>query len=194
VKCRIRNLVAAVSLSLLIIAAIFWLRSYWINDGLYYSNAKAEGTLWSNRGQLTISVSKYSWYGVFPDLPPAWFWIHRPAVAATAISSNPLLRDTGEMWNLHVLGFSSSATHGSDISAQTGPNSTMATSYAPSFTLSLPYAEVVLVLVAIAAAMLRGAIAKNRHLPGICTFCDYDMRATPERCPECGVWRPLSKI
>jgi hypothetical protein len=54
--------------------------------------------------------------------------------------------------------------------------------------LPMPFVVAVLALLPFAELMLvrRRRRRRRREAAGLCGRCGYDLRATPERCPECG--------
>jgi hypothetical protein len=53
-------------------------------------------------------------------------------------------------------------------------------------TLNDAYAALALLLLPIGRAILHARAARRRRTAGHCPTCNYDLRATPDRCPECG--------
>jgi hypothetical protein len=50
----------------------------------------------------------------------------------------------------------------------------------------IPYWLPTLPALAIAFFAVRALVRRNPNSPGLCPRCGYDLRATPDRCPECG--------
>jgi hypothetical protein len=58
----------------------------------------------------------------------------------------------------------------------------------PVIRVVMPVWSIVLLLSAISALYTRQwLLNRKRRRPGLCSACGYDLRATPERCPECGL-------
>jgi hypothetical protein len=60
------------------------------------------------------------------------------------------------------------------------------------WSVSLGFLTLVLVTPTI-VVLVRSARRKRRLKIGCCTVCGYDLRATPDRCPECGTEPPAAQ-
>ena len=60
--------------------------------------------------------------------------------------------------------------------------------------LVLPYWAIFLPLAAATFYYLRNRRRWDRQRQGLCTKCGYDLRATPDRCPECGTIPAKSNV
>jgi hypothetical protein len=69
-----------------------------------------------------------------------------------------------------------------------------ATRYGSYFKVDVLYWSMPLFLIAPAAWLWLAIVRRNklRRASGLCSVCGYDLRATPERCPECGTVRILN--
>ena len=58
------------------------------------------------------------------------------------------------------------------------------------YAIGVPFWFLTLVTAVLAFRTTRALL--RRHHPGHCRSCGYDLRATPDRCPECGLAPPAS--
>jgi hypothetical protein len=69
---------------------------------------------------------------------------------------------------------------------------------APFFGLVLPFLLVVAATTILpliwSALLFRGYRKRRQKLQGLCPVCGYDLRATPDHCPECGTVPELASL
>jgi hypothetical protein len=150
-------------LSLLLCVAVcgLWARSYWSADAVTWAGSSVDWTVRSNRSRLAFSRVLHETVGSAPERSP----LHVSCEAAytpsddafAGFSHQHITYDVGIFADIEKL----------DVGV---PHWFMA------------------ILLAIAPAMRLRAAAQHcrRDRTGRCPACGYDLRATPDRCPECG--------
>jgi hypothetical protein len=177
VKCRLFNLLAAISLLLCASTIVMWVRSYWVDEAFmkfHYlppdmSAATADFQPRANQQFTDVSVLQGELLVVRTLRPvghsetnEGWTRLSRPNVQKLQLGSS----------FLNHCGFGLSIEHPADYPG------------ASSFRFLFPLWGIVL----LSAIAPFSWLFRSRRRPesGVCAKCGYDLRATPERCPECG--------
>ena len=163
---RLLNLLTGLSLLLCVIVIGFWVRGYWVADEVGWAWHHGDGSrhaiaLGSGDGGIGAGV------------------VRVPALG---------LKNSGRVWRRHdpIYG-------GADWpSLGRGGFGFYVTSYANPATgvrltgACVPAPLAFLVTAALPALRLRSWFRRRVANAGLCRRCGYDLRATPDRCPECG--------
>ncbi len=153
---RAFNIAAGISLLLCVGLTALWVRSYWVRDSVYLESLDHGYLLSSSQGRVRV-IRRDAVY----SSGGVQFASYPPA--SFAESKQPVARFLG-------------AAGGSG-----GFNG------APARWVVLPIwmLSVVSAVIPIGWLWHRRRIAR-RTRAGVCRACGYDLRATPEQCPECG--------
>ena len=159
-KRLLLNLAALVSVLLCIASIAIWVRSHGQWDMLAYEGGNVQATLTSLDGRV-----QFFRRSGFPRAEPEWDFHSRPNPSGWMIDSMP-----GRRW-YQWLGFDFRSTPSGVVPRD--------------LIVMLPYWFLTLVT---AAGPVGWMVRRVRHrpMPGRCSRCGYDLRATPDRCPECG--------
>jgi hypothetical protein len=185
-KRRLFNLAAAVSLLLCLATVALWVRSYsrgdvpscsWIR-AFEPSTTRWDAIAYVGRGGTLLSVSRM----VLPQPHQGWgkpgFEFRKsvrlkPYYAATSPS--------GRWWNPSAFSYSSERQ-------RLGPAGD-----SDQVWLEFPLWLLLLIFLVMPVIALRADLRRRRQYgPGCCPTCGYDLRATPEQCPECGIVPPAA--
>jgi hypothetical protein len=164
---RLLNLLALPSAVFCVVAAIMWVRSHRTCDCVSISGAHRSSALESDRGRLSVVIT---WYEAPKPLPGWQVRRHRE------LYWDPTLIPAA--WA--GFGFEGRRVMGLPSTASGQPRWTLSA-------LTVPYWAVVGVsLPAPLLTLARRVVEGSRRRRGRCPVCGYDLRATPQRCPECG--------
>jgi hypothetical protein len=150
---------AALSLLLCVAACVLWVRSYRIVDICQKHRAGRYRQIVSSGGLLQLELGP-------TRLPDATTWTSRPG---RYINLGPAAKVD---WRFHQFMSLSGTTK--------GVPQRFSQLMAPHWSLALLFGMLPAVW---AVVWLR---RRRRFGAGRCSACGYDLRATPERCPECG--------
>jgi hypothetical protein len=178
------NLATAVCLAQCLAAAALWVRSYsWWDDGHLVISGR-DVALWSGRGLVGVKVRWMDGLQFAPDLRYNAFRL------PVHLSNSPALFSPDEELALGRFGFGQG---GSIVGIRWfSQDESTGMSLRPFLEIkehSFIIAASLWALCAIFAtlpAFVAARLLLRRNPIGHCHRCGYDLRATPERCPECG--------
>jgi len=194
---RFRVLVCFACIALGVGAAVLGVRSYYVSDTLHLA-ARSHGDIFngdewsaevfSNRGSIRFNVNTRRWHTVLENnhMPenggPHWY--SGPDQPVTPLPTRDLFGDRGAGFDRFGFGvgqYASTSSEGTDW-----------TTYGHTAVRSPHWFISILLIVPPAMVLRRVMRLRYRRRAGLCPACGYDLRATPDRCPECGRQVPNS--
>ena len=166
------NLATALSLALLVVTPVAWVRSYFVSDGFTWTTRRSDmsGIAWGG-GHIEL-VHATADQSAFVETPDALAF-ERPKAGFEHQHGQP---DGPDQW-----GFGAPERDVSVLGVRYRSGKVLIMDVR---LLSLPFwAPVVAFAILPVVWVIR---RRRRPRPGTCPKCGYDLRATPERCPECG--------
>jgi hypothetical protein len=168
------NTLAAASLLLCLATAGLWVRSYWVYDWFYAERREVgedgqgsaishyDCTVVSYRGRIGGSIG-WSERPEGHSTPPWEFEFGHPSRRFAELATDSRLRITHAIFG----GYTFTEQHWA----------------VPAWALVSAFAVLPLI---VTLRQVRTVRRRQRARLGCCPACGYDLRATPERCPECG--------
>jgi hypothetical protein len=188
------NAVTALSLILFLATMVLWVRSYFVSDEVYWHGFEDEGnrsywtwnSLDSGRGGIG-----YTWMTQSSDATGRFGPMRRSEFLTRAVTQPSHRRSAPQYPTFNQIskqpvfwGFNyGSIRHPDTDPAKQRPGVSARHVVVPFWAIALTFGMTSWFLV---TRLVRSARHQRRKRSGLCAACGYDLRATPDRCPECG--------
>ncbi|HZL37561.1 MAG TPA: hypothetical protein VFC78_19740 [Tepidisphaeraceae bacterium] len=170
---RLFAILSAMSLVLCMTTSVMWMRSCFVFDSVCWMRPHRASSIDSHHGRLWFVMM----WSVNGGLPRGIQIIHEP----------PIFDYQNYPFTWEYAGITMQRFRGM-LAPSATPSHFTSTAY------SVPYWEVSLLLLILpTTAALRRMLRQRAVIAGQCAHCGYDLRATPDRCPECGT-APEAKV
>jgi hypothetical protein len=186
---RLFTLLSALSLLLCVGTCALWVRSHWRHDTIAFS---VRGVL--IHAELNVGKFRLSAATGYPEPKPIDITTNRVGDTFPQFFPDWSILKTGDAARWRALGLSGyfgpgivyvdAHEHVYDFSLPLGPPFTRQLGYWEID--AVPYWLVGLATIAVPSFWILRYWLRLRHPIGACRSCGYDLRATPDRCPECG--------
>jgi len=190
VRRRLLNHVTVLSLLLCVAVCVLWVRSYGNRItptlDLPYATALYRCPAENRDGRIGLSLNRWTWEVPAPPQPRELKWVEAPPepLRSWLFARRPDGVQVGGIDLFYrVVYRQEQSAPGQQKSSYVYGGITMPHSYAAVIFLILP------------AVRLRQVVRQGRRRDrNQCPRCGYDLRATPDRCPECGTTAPPDAI
>ncbi|HYE17264.1 MAG TPA: hypothetical protein VEA69_02410 [Tepidisphaeraceae bacterium] len=190
----ILNGLTAIAALLCLATCALWVRSYWRGDGIQYTahvrnDRMHSGFAWSVAGGLEAYWS-VTW--LVPGRGADYdrdFFIWNPHIAGDVVKHEAIDVTAWRSWEAAWVHLTRFRTRVADNPAMVGGN----VAGSRSWEILIPHWAVAFATALLPAGRFWRARRRRRlRASGACPACGYDLRATPERCPECGSAAPAN--
>ena len=178
---KILNIPAAVCLLLFLATVAIWARSYWYSPSLRHDGARWIAVASAERGEVTLVIAEFMWR---PYDRAGWdFGLSEKLRYEEDLST---MFAPGDWWRRGGFGYG----HG----FIEGTRAECCADDANIIVFPLWLMALVFLLPSLWLCRFVYYRQNQRRARGLCVHCGYDLRASPERCPECGTPSPRQKI
>jgi hypothetical protein len=165
---RLAQILSGVSLLLCIALVVLWIRSYWAVDHVLHSKAGGKVRMACvEEGNLWVLVRPAG-----PKVESGW------SMATDRVAFVHIFSLFYTEWEYNLFGF------------EYRRHEQQGTDYVDIW--RVPCWMILTLLAAFPVLHLALILRRRRRRLGICPTCGYDLRATPDRCPECGTASELT--